>query len=109
MVLDNYYELLKNVKEIATRYFFYQEKLRKGNEGMLLAEDISDAKSFIERCNDSFNSLDAIDKEIINNEFFYQDAPNWWKTRYGKGDFERRKKVAMKEFVLNFVKGGENE
>ncbi len=108
MVLENYYELMQNVKEIAARYFLYQQKLRKGDSD-LVAEDISNYEKFIDRTNESFNNLDEIDKEIINNEFFYQEHPNWWKKYYSKGDFEKRKKVAMKQFVLNFVEAGKDD
>ena len=57
---------------------------------------------FIQFCFDvenAFYSLPSPLRKIINNEFFYQDFPEWWKSIYSKKHFTQLKKIAIYKFM----------
>ena len=57
---------------------------------------------FIQFCfdiEDAFYSLSSPLRKIINNEFFYQDYPEWWKPLYSKKHFQALKKIAVYKFM----------
>ncbi len=47
----------------------------------------------------SFLSLPAPLRRIINNDFFYQDYPGWWKLCYSKHQYLKLKELAIKKFM----------
>ena len=47
----------------------------------------------------AFNSLTPPLRKIINNEFFYQDYPNWWKSIYSSRHFKVLRKLAIYKFM----------
>lgn len=47
----------------------------------------------------AFYSLSSPLRKIINNEFFYQDYPDWWKSLYTKRHFKALKKIAVYKFM----------
>ncbi|MGM9873336.1 MAG: MG284/MPN403 family protein [Bacilli bacterium] len=49
----------------------------------------------------SFNNLNFVSKQIINNEFFFNDYPYWWEKYYSKRYFLKLKKKAMNQFLFN--------
>ena len=50
----------------------------------------------------AYSSLSAPLKRIINNDFFYQDYPGWWKLIYKKNDYQRLRKQAVTSFLEVF-------
>ena len=50
----------------------------------------------------AYESLSAPLKRIINNDFFYQDYPGWWKLLYKKTDYEKLKRQAINKFLEVF-------
>ena len=51
---------------------------------------------FINQC---FEKLEENEKEIINNEFFFQEYPMWWKDKYSPKSFVKYKKLAIRHFL----------
>ncbi|MCD8203612.1 MAG: hypothetical protein LUB56_00585 [Coprobacillus sp.] len=102
MAKDNYKEMISIIKEISITYFFYQDRVRRSNNGMLGSTNLEDAKSYIQNTNQAFNQLTDEEKDIINNEFFYQDYADWWIKKYSRGDFQKKKKIAMHQFINYF-------
>lgn len=50
----------------------------------------------------AYASLSAPLQKIINNDFFYQDYPGWWKLIYKKNNYERLKRLAVTSFLEAF-------
>ena len=50
----------------------------------------------------AFKTLAAPYQKIINNDFFYQDYPGWWKSIYKKSDYLKLKRTASKKFLEAF-------
>ena len=47
----------------------------------------------------AFYSLSSPLQKIINNEFFYQSYPGWWKEIYSEKHFKRLRKLAVYKFM----------
>ena len=43
-----------------------------------------------------------IEKEFINNDFFYQDYPGWWKLTYKKSNYMKLRNDAINKFLEVF-------
>lgn len=50
----------------------------------------------------AYDKLSNSDKNLINNEFFYQNYHLWWQGLYSKATFYRNKKEAMVSFLEAF-------
>ena len=50
----------------------------------------------------AYCSLTAPLQKIINNDFFYQDYPGWWKSIYKKNNYQKLKNSAIKKFLEVF-------
>lgn len=92
------------MEDVAKKYFAAIERLRinrlgfsSGNSGSIEAD-----QHYIERVNFAYECLSEEEQKIINNEFFYQDYPNWWNGMYTKTAFEKLKKTAVQEFIVAF-------
>ena len=62
----------------------------------------NNACSFLSAVEIAYASLSAPLKEIINNDFFYQDYPGWWKCLYKRSSYLKLKNRAMKNFLEAF-------
>lgn len=47
----------------------------------------------------AYMSLSAPLRRIINNDFFYQDYPGWWKLSYRKHQYLKLRELAIKKFM----------
>ena len=47
----------------------------------------------------AYSSLSAPLKRIINNDFFYQDYPGWWKLCYKRHEYLKLRELAIKRFM----------
>ena len=54
---------------------------------------------FMHKVETAYSSLSSSLQMIINNDFFYQDYPGWWKGRYTAKQYSRLKKKAMNQFL----------
>ncbi len=96
--------LSEEMCEIARNYFAAERMLRTHVFGFSSGtnEEINAFKNYVKRVRDTYDSLEDIDKEIINNDFFFEDYPHWWEQRYSKSLYYRRKRMAMERFLKLF-------
>ncbi|MCD8194808.1 MAG: hypothetical protein LUD22_00660 [Coprobacillus sp.] len=104
MIKKNHTQLTSDVKEIATLYFYYQYKLKHSHG--LGSTNYEEYQQTVDRIDLAFSYLEEDEKDIINNEFFYQSSPDWWELTYSKAEFNRKKDLAMSKFINYFVSGG---
>ena len=50
----------------------------------------------------AYSSLSAPLQKIINNDFFYQDYPGWWRLIYKKNNYHKLKNAAISSFLEAF-------
>ena len=90
---------------IAERFFFAR-KIRASENGDLIAEqdcaDLENSAQFIQKVFNAFSKLNNSERNLINNEFFFQSYHNWWESIYSKATFYRYKKKAMMNFLEAF-------
>ena len=98
-------DLDQQLTDIADKFFF-AKKIKDNPEAITLAETSFDddysIDSFISKVERAYESLDDGEKNLINNEFFYQSYNQWWEPLYSKASFYRYKKIAMEKFLGAF-------
>ena len=93
--------LKEEVEEIAKLYFIAMQMMK--NSGLSdSGGKPSDQQRYIIRVENAFESLTDIEKEFINNDFFYQTYPNWWKKYYTRSKYYLIKKRSMQAFLEAF-------
>lgn len=95
--------LSEKVQEISSLYFLALRRVREGecvSDSGSVAHD--DQQFFIYRVRFAFHSLEDAEKIIINNEFFYNAYPGWWKEAFTRSTFYRLKKRCMLHFLEAF-------
>ena len=93
--------LHQEVEEIAKLYFIAMQIMK--NEVLSDSKGKpSDQQRYIIRVENAFESLTEIEKEFINNDFFYQAYPNWWKKYYTRSKYYLIKKRSMQSFLEAF-------
>lgn len=93
-------KLEKEVNRIAQLYFNTMTLINKNRE-MADEKQISVVNQII----NAYELLELDERKIINNEFFCQDYPFWWKSKYSKEDFKVLKFFAMSHFVEVYQDG----
>ena len=58
--------------------------------------------SFLSAVELAYASLSAPLQKIINNDFFYQDYPGWWRLVYKKNNYNRLRINAINNFLEAF-------
>ena len=88
--------------DVAER-FFLAKHLHEAKEGFLLNETSASEQesldNFLLKVQAAYDSLNDLEKNLINNEFFHQNYNHWWKPLYSKATFYRYKKEAMQKFL----------
>jgi hypothetical protein len=92
---EDFTKLKSSVEDIAGRYFECLKKLASSKRG-------KSHSLYVKRVKDAYSKLDTLEQNFINNEFFYQDYPDWWKKLYSKTTFYRIKRQSMKDFLEAF-------
>ena len=86
--------------------FFLAKKVKDNPDVLILAESPFDEDcsldEYISKVQQAYEALDDGEKNLINNEFFYQGYQEWWKPIYSKASFYRYKKLAMEKFLGAF-------
>ena len=86
--------------------FFLAKKVKDNPDVLILAESSFDEDcsldEFISKVQQAYETLDDNEKNLINNEFFYQSYQEWWKPLFSKASFYRYKKLAMEKFLGAF-------
>ena len=94
---SNFKTLVRFISEIADLYFM--ALTRKPKETFSeVDEELSDYELFVVRVRKAYSRLNQEEKKIINNDFFYQEYPDWWKKLYTKSTYYRLKQKSMIRF-----------
>lgn len=95
-------DLAQMTIEVAEK-FFYAKKMKAIYQGSYLAEFGFDEEisidNYLAKVEKAYSVLNDLEKNLINNEFFYQSYNQWWKPLYSKASFYRYKKEAMQKFL----------
>ena len=83
--------------------FFFAKKMRETKIAHLLGERTLNEQDpfdcFLLKVQAAYDSLNDLERNLINNEFFHQNYNQWWKPLYSKATFYRYKKEAMTKFL----------
>ena len=83
--------------------FFFAKKMQEMNKGHLLGETplsgVDSFDNYLLKVQAAYESLNDLEKNLINTEFFHQNYNHWWKPLYSKATFYRYKKEAMQKFL----------
>ena len=89
--------------ELIAKTFFDFKNERKENT-CLADVDQFDSKhsqnSFVHRVEEAFDGLNPIEQLFINNDFFYEDYPDWWMDLYTRTQYTRY----MKRSIIHFLR-----
>ena len=90
------------IKEISRIYFIslrsiYSQKLSSGEPDIY-----SPFYKYYMDVEDAFMKLDREKQTIITKEYFYDGYSGWWENTYKKAEFEKIRRIAVKEFVEAF-------
>ena len=93
-------DLAQLVNAIAEKFF----RTRQTNADYIRQNPLSDIdeNAYLLKVQKAYNSLSENEKNLINNEFFYQSYTWWWKALYSKATFYRYKREAMRKFLEAF-------
>ena len=89
--------------------FFLARRMNAGEGVDHIAEfdtdEYEDHQHYMNKVWEAFNSLNETERNLINNEFFFQSYHRWWESIYSKATFYRYKKKAMLKFLGAFYNG----
>ena len=92
--------LSQKMETIAKNYFIARNLLIKRIE--LSDDNFLLMIVYIQRVRACYEKLDEKEKQFINNEFFYQNYPNWWKNKITPSTYMRLKAQSIKHFLEVF-------
>lgn len=95
---SEFHSLEGYVQSIANHYFLAINNLKVDRED-------SESNSYIMRVRNAYLELDGVMRKFINNDFFYEDYPFWWKRYYSKATYYRLKRKSMLKFKEAFDGG----
>lgn len=90
-------KLETKLEEIADYFFYAKRKISEINY-----EDSKSYFDFLNRVERAYSKLNDIEKNLINNEFFFQEYSQWWVPLYSKATFYHYKKETMQRFLEAF-------
>ena len=90
----------KKIKHIATKYLCIFHNFYSNPTSNSLYSHFN--ITFLAKVEVAFSSLSSPLKLIINNDFFYQAYPGWWRNKYSKKKYKRLKTQAMNMFLEVF-------
>lgn len=73
----------------------YQDKLILNDSS---EQEFEDEEVCIKWVENAFDKLDSLDREFINNEYFFNAKPYWWEKVYSRATFFRLKRLASRRF-----------
>ena len=96
--------ITKQIEAIAKNYFVATRNIRSHICGFSSCDEVglSAYQNYVERVNRAYDYLDEEEKSIVNNEFFFQDYPNWWCKIYKRSTFLNKRRNAVKKFLRYF-------
>ena len=102
LVEKSFKELSQMIEEVAERFFIAKKVCHLSEQGEILAENDAACRFYLSKVEAAYQTLDAREQNLINNEFFYQNYHNWWTSLYPKTSFYRFKRKAMLKFLEAF-------
>ena len=98
-------QLNEMIEEVAYRFFIAKRLITMRQRGEILEEDNPPYQVYLLRVEKAYRSLDERERNLINNEFFFQNYQNWRIGIYSKTSFYRFKKRTMLRFLEAFYHG----
>lgn len=98
-------DLEDELYDITEKFFYAKRVLQIQNSEYLAEEDFANEDSlekYLLKVEKAYRNLSEAERNLINNEFFYQSYHQWWKPIYSKATFYRNKKMAMQKFLGAF-------
>ena len=96
--------LTRHMELIAKTFFEFKKEKREVYH--LSDIDSIDSKhsqtSFVRQVEEAYGGLNPIEQLFINNDFFYEDYPDWWKELYTRTQYTRYMKRAIIHFLRLF-------
>ena len=89
----------QKLKHIAYQYLRSQNYLLSNPQPIKRNYSLIFKSYFVQKVETAYSSLSSSLQMIINNDFFYQDYPGWWKGKYTAKQYRRLKKKAMNQFM----------
>jgi hypothetical protein len=105
LLQKNFKDLSDMTLLVADRFFIARRIHAMEKEDHLAEFDCPDLESYtqyIDKVSKAFTKLTDSERNLINNEFFFQSYHNWWESIYSKATFYRYKKKAMMKFLEAF-------
>ena len=101
LVQKSFKELVNMTEEVACRFFAAKKMQLLAKEEMIMEkdEDYSPYITYLKKIEQAYQSLSERERNLINNEFFFQNYRYWWVGFYSKATFYRFKKQAMLNFL----------
>ena len=99
---EEFNSLSNRIQQIADMYFVALRHVESCEEINGLRGTLVGFVAFINKVKNAYYQLDDLEKIFINNDFFYEEYPNWWKPIYSKSTYYRLKKRSMKRFKEAF-------
>ena len=98
----NLKSLDKEMTTVASKYFAALRNLKLLSAQSGEVDPLNPYLIYLRKVTAAFDSLCEEDKKFINNEYFYQEYPNWWQTIYTQSSFYRIKKRSLENFLEAF-------
>ena len=97
-------ELSEMTEEVANRFFMAQRALKVLSNKNCINKSELPYEAYLKIVENAYRSLDAKGRNLINNEFFFQNYHDWWIGLYSKTSFYRFKRKAMLKFLEAFYR-----
>lgn len=94
----HFHALYKKVKDIAALFFICKRILYSYSKDGVIKRD-NHYLLFYNAVINAFNTLDIESKTFINNEFFFEAYPYWWKDKISYPIFKVKIKNSMHKFL----------
>lgn len=95
-------DLIDMTEVVADRFFLAKQAFDKDYFAEIDLPSKEYYQDYLNKVSQAFASLNARERNLINNEFFYQGYNNWWESIYSKATFYRYKRKAMMKFLEAF-------
>ena len=80
-------QLNEMIEEVAYRFFIAKRLITMRQRGEILEEDNPPYQVYLLRVEKAYRSLGERERNLINNEFFFQNYQNWWSNASFLGGF----------------------
>ena len=95
----------KEIRTIASNYFVALKKVNSKKRKRCLSDSSSGENIYqrhVRRVKSAYDQLDSLEQSFINNDFFYENYPEWWKKSFSKSSYYRLRRISMVHFLEAF-------